>query len=164
MNMKKAAIVAGCAITMGMLGGCGGGGSSSAPPVLPPSSGSTTTVNTGTTATVDSTLVAVDPSATTVGGTTVNWYGSAQKLLVKFAGSVNLTVSGSANNIWIAEGQAVGIVDISGNANTIVFKPGVTVTSLTVTGSGNTLLLPAGSPIKIDGAGVNANTVKYYTQ
>jgi hypothetical protein len=147
------------------LAACGGGGGSSpAPggptPTAPVTTPATTPVRTtvNTTATVAS-APAVPSSAINMSSANVNVSSTGKMdMLVKYAGTANMTLNGSNLGAWISDNQAMGTVTVTGSANTVVFKPGATVSSLNVQ-PGNTVYLPAGSPIQVAGGA----TVLYYT-
>jgi hypothetical protein len=135
------------------LAGCGGGGSSSAPPAAAPVATTPAPIS----------APAISAKAVTVGAADTTVSGSGQDYLVKYSGTANLTVSGQIDNVWIADGQALGVAMISGTGNTVVFRPGSTVSTLNVGAAGNTIYLPVGSTIKVEGSGAAGTTVKFYT-
>jgi hypothetical protein len=70
-------------------------------------------------------------------------------------------MTGQLNQLWVDAKVAGGMVNVDGNQNTIVFRPGVD-TTVNVTGSANTFIMAEGSAIKITGAGAASSTVQYY--
>jgi hypothetical protein len=143
-----------------LLSACGGG--SGAPPSTigaaappPPVSASTS----GMAALVA--MPAAPASAVKISSGAVNQGGSAQDWDISFRDAVNLTVSGQLNKLWISAATSGGTAAISGDSNTIVFRPG-TQTAVAVSGRGNIFYLVEGSPIKIEGPGAVSSTVNYY--
>lgn len=89
--------------------------------------------------------------------------GGSGKTVVKFTAAADLTLYGELASIWLSAAQTGGSVTISGKSNTVVFMPGTdTAVTLSDTAAGNTIYLPLNSPIKLTGAGLAANTVRYY--
>ncbi|THC42930.1 hypothetical protein C2862_15195 [Massilia sp. Mn16-1_5] len=83
-------------------------------------------------------------------------------MAIQFNRGTNLTASGNLNSFWLNANEAGGTVLIGGSQNTVVFQPTAIPATVTVTGSANTFYMPEGSPIKLDGAGAEMSTVKYY--
>lgn len=148
MKTMCSAVVLGLALT-----GCGGGGDVPAPSTLPvpvtpgpmPQPGPVS-------------APPLDPRASTLSSPSINLAVSNSLLVVLYAGTSNLDLSGSNDMAWISEGQAMHRIAIHGTANTLVMLPGATVVTLSAD-AGNTVYLPQGSPIVVDGTGA---TVKYY--
>ncbi|WLI88884.1 hypothetical protein Q4S45_19600 [Massilia sp. R2A-15] len=152
------------------LAACGGGGSAKeqALPkslVAPLTPVATSALSAESTAVPPATVQAPPVSATapTFTGANINLNSNHQEFLVKSVGTSALQLTGTSNAGWIADGQKMDSVAINGTLNTIVFRPGATATSLTINAAGNTIYLPAGSPIKVDGAFAAQTIVHFYT-
>lgn len=122
-------------------------------------------MNSSTTVPVAQQPPAINEGATTLSGADIDASFSGAGCVIQFAGSTNVTISGSANTVTFAQNQVTGTVSIKGSGNLIVFKPGATVEKLTVTGASNTIWIPVGSGIVIANADSTsrANNVITYT-
>jgi hypothetical protein len=87
--------------------------------------------------------------------------GNNQAWDMSFRAAVDMTISGQLNKMWVSAVAPAGNTVVTGNQNTIVFRPG-TETAVNVSGSGNVFYLVEGSPIKIEGSGAAGSTVTYY--
>ena len=158
-----------------LLSACGGGGSDS--PAVAATAANTTpgavspapapVATTPSPATSPATSAVLTSMPAVAAGTTkytvgsMNQGTSAQVMDMTFNAAVNMTVSGDLNKIWVDAKATGGTATVSGNQNTIVFRPGV-ATTVNVTGSANTFIMAEGSTIKIEGTGAAASTVQYY--
>lgn len=153
-----------------LLSACGGGGSDSpavatnaatvTPAAASPTPAPVATTPPATAAQLTS-MPAVAAGATKFSSGSLTQGTSAQVMDMTFNAAVNMTVTGDLNKIWVDAKATGGTATVSGNQNTIVFRPSVT-TTVNVTGSANTFIMAEGSAIKIEGAGAAASTVQYY--
>ena len=154
-----------------LLSACGGGGSDSpaavttatntTPAAVSPAPAPVATTPPPATSAVLTSMPAVAAGTTKFSVGSMNQGTSAQVMDMTFNAAVNMTVSGDLNKIWVDAKATGGTATVSGNQNTIVFRPGV-ATTVTVTGSANTFIMAEGSTIKIEGSGAAASTVQYY--
>lgn len=154
-----------------LLSACGGGGSDSpvaattatnvTPAAVSPAPAPVATTPPPATSAVLTSMPAVTAGATKYTTGSMNQGTSAQVMDMTFNAAVNMTVTGDLNKIWVDAKATGGTATVSGNQNTIVFRPGV-VTTVNVTGSANTFIMAEGSAIKIEGSGAAASTVQYY--
>ena len=150
------------------LAACGGGANEQGVPksTVAPSSTLSSAVPSASSKASATPLVQAPPVsllAPTFSGVSIRLTSDRQEFLVKSAGTSSLELTGTSNAGWIADGQKMDSVSISGTLNTIVFRPEATASSLTVNAAGNTIYLPAGSPIKVEGAFAAQTTVYFYT-
>ena len=106
---------------------------------------------------------AISASATTTSGSTVTITVPAHDYLVSFGGTLDLTITSSSDNVWIAPNQPTGTVKIAGDGNNVVFLPGATVVNFLLTGLNNTIWVPVGSNLFVDSLVFGTNTLKRYT-
>jgi hypothetical protein len=87
----------------------------------------------------------------------------AGNYVIQGRSTINFTVSGNANTVHFSDNQAHGVVEVRGNANMLVFRPGDIVVTLIIPGSNNTIWVPSGSTIAVTGIPPISNSVKTYT-
>jgi len=85
--------------------------------------------------TVNGAATAISATVKTTSGNTVTITVGAQDYLVKFAGTVGLTINSSSDNVWIAPNQPTGTVNIAGDGNNVIFLPGASVVNFLLTAS-----------------------------
>jgi hypothetical protein len=176
--MKNVSIAVGIAV---MLAACGGGGGDSTgsapvatssaipaptstavptqPSSAPPVASSVTPVP------IDQPVLAPAP----YGGINISVtsefieFSQYQNKKLWFENALNLTVSGYRNYIWVEAAQPNGSATITGDSNTIIFRPSVNA-KVTVTGAGNTFYVPIGASITITGSGLESSTIVNYVR
>lgn len=105
----------------------------------------------------------ISATVTSASGSTVTITVPAHDYLVSFGGTVDLTITSSSDNVWIAPNQPTGTVKIAGDGNNVIFLPGASVVNFLLTGLNNTIWVPVGSNLFVDSLVFGTNTLKRYT-
>lgn len=80
--------------------------------------------------------------------------------IINKAGRYNVYLTGTSNNIVIAEKNEVGRIRVTGVSNDLSIRSGTTVEQIDLEGEGNTLYIPKGLVSRITKSGIGNKIVE----